>query len=66
MIFVLTVLIWCGWYVLTMIGKFNSKDAKERPWAYDHTAAMGATFGFFIHLVMSIFVGIILQALSNA
>ena len=63
MIFILTVLIWCGCYVLFVLNIFNSDDAQERPWAYDHTAAMGACFGFFIHLIMSIFTGIILEVL---
>jgi len=63
MIFLLTVIIWCGWYIGTMLKKFDSEDAKERPWAYDHTSAMGAGFGLIIHLFFAIIVGAILQAI---
>ena len=61
MIFLLTVIIWCGIYLFNVMKAFDSEDAKQRPWAYDHTAAMGAGFGFIIHLFMSIVVGIVLE-----
>lgn len=65
MIFILTVVIWCGCYVVSVLNTFNSEDAEERPWAYDHTAAMGAGFGFIIHLFISVITGIILQVLFS-
>lgn len=65
MIFILTVIIWCGIYLFNVMKEFDSDDSKERPWAYDHTAAMGAGFGFMIHLIMSIVSGIVLQVLFN-
>ena len=38
--FILTIFIF-GRYLSETTAMFNSEDAKERPWAYDHTAAMG-------------------------
>ena len=32
----------CARYISEVDDEFNSEDAQERPWAYDHTAAMGA------------------------
>ena len=45
--------------------EFNSEDAQERPWAYDHTAAMGAGIGFIIQLIMAIIAGGILEYLID-
>lgn len=41
------------YYVSRVLAEFNSEDAKERPWAYDHKAAMGAGCRFFIVVAIS-------------
>ena len=41
--------------------EFDSDDAQERPWAYDHTTAMGAGIGFIFHLFVAVIVGTVLQ-----
>lgn len=61
MIFLLTVIIWCGIYLFNVMKKFDSDDAQERPWAYDHTTAMGAGIGFIFHLFVAVIVGTVLQ-----
>ena len=62
MIFILTVVIICVRYISEVYNVFNSKDAEERPWAYDHTAAMGAGFGFIFVLFKSVVYGAIAEA----
>ena len=57
MIFILTVIIMCARYIKEVDDSFNSEDAKQRPWAYDHTAAMGASIGFIFILIKSLFYG---------
>lgn len=41
------------YYAFRAMAEFNSEDAKERPWAYDHKAAMGAGCGVFIMVAIS-------------
>lgn len=51
----------CVRYINEVDDVFNSEDAQERPWAYDHTAAMGAGFGFIFVLFKSVFYGVIAE-----
>lgn len=59
MIFILTILFYCRRYLNETIAMFNSEDAKERPWVYDHTAVMGAGIGFIAVLFKGTFYGAI-------
>lgn len=59
MIFILTTLFYCRRYLNETSAMFNSEDAKERPWAYDHTAVMGAGIGFIVVLFKGAFYGAI-------
>lgn len=52
----------CARYISEVDNAFNSEDAQERSWAYDHTAAMGAGFGFIFVLFKSVFYGAIAEA----
>jgi hypothetical protein len=63
MVFLLTVIICCGFYISGMSNKFNSKDIKERPWTYDYISAMDDILGLTIHLFLVVIVGVILQAI---
>ena len=63
MIFILTILFYCGRYLIETTAMFNSEDAKERPWAYDHTAAMGAGIGFIFVLFKGAYYGAIGEAI---
>ena len=63
MIFILTILICCGRYLFKTSAVFNSEDAIERPWAYDHTARIGASIGFIFALFQGAFYGVIGEAI---
>ena len=59
MIFILMTLFCCRRYLNETSAMFNSEDAKERPWAYDHTTVMGAGIGFIVVLFKGVFYGAI-------
>ena len=63
MIFILTILIYCGRYLSETSAAFNSEDAIQRPWAYDHTAGMGAGIGFIFALFQGAYYGVIGEAI---
>ena len=63
MIFILTILFYCRRYLNETSAMFNSEDAKERPWAYDHTTVMGAGIGFIVVLFKGVFYGAIGEAI---
>ena len=65
MIFITTVFLWCAYYLHASAKALDSEDAKNRPWAYDHTSAMGMGFGFFINLIFAVIVGIVLEVMID-
>lgn len=65
MIFITTVFLWCAYFFHTSAKVLDSEDAKKRPWAYDHTSAMGMGIGFFINLILAVIVGIVLEVMIN-
>lgn len=65
MIFITTVFLWCAYYLHASAKILDSEDAKKRPWAYDHTSAMGMGFGFFINLILAVIVGIVLEVMID-